>query len=94
LGDAVYNALMTHAPEAMRVLGQLIESEDTPTSVRADIGKFIYEQLHGKAAAKINLDAKIGPREAVASAIILDDGLPQGHLTIEGEWEDEEPDDL
>jgi hypothetical protein len=95
LKQGVYDALMANSGDAMRVLGELVKDAETPVSVRADIGRFIYEQLHGKAAGKLNVDAAIGPRAAVASAIILDDGLPQGHQTIDGELADEiDEDDL
>jgi hypothetical protein len=66
--------------------------------VRADIAKFIYEQQHGKATARVDvgLTAREQTERAIASAIVLDDGLPQGHLAIiDGEIVDEdEPDDI
>jgi hypothetical protein len=77
LKQATHDALMAHTDAAMRVLGELVKNPETPASVRADIGKFIYEQLHGKAKSKIDLDAKVTPQTALAAAIVLDDGLPQ-----------------
>ncbi|WP_212993707.1 hypothetical protein [Actinoplanes auranticolor] len=85
LAEATHDALMAHSDAAMRVLGELVDDPKTPANVRMQIAMFLYEQQHGKAASKVSLDATIGPRQAIASAIVLDDGLPQGHLTIEGE---------
>jgi hypothetical protein len=88
LKEATHDALMAHTEAAMRVLGELVKNPETPASVRADIGKFIYEQQLGKATARVDvgLTAQEHTMQALASAIVLDDGLPQGHLTtIEGE---------
>ncbi|PZV96317.1 hypothetical protein SAMN05443287_106193 [Micromonospora phaseoli] len=93
LKQASHDALMTHASDAMKVLGLLVNDPATPAGVRADIGKFIYEQLHGKAKAHVDVDAKVGPRDAIAAAIVLDDGLPQdAPLVLEGEFTEEEDD--
>ncbi|MFD6265524.1 hypothetical protein ACFWFK_30875 [Micromonospora chalcea] len=43
LKQASHDALMTHASDAMKVLGELVNDPETPAGVRTDIGKFIYE---------------------------------------------------
>jgi hypothetical protein len=95
LAEATHDALMAHTETAMRVLGELVKDAETPASVRADIGKFIYEQLHGKAAGKLSIDAQVNPvQQAIASAIVLDDGQPQGrHAMIDGDVVRDEIDD-
>jgi hypothetical protein len=77
LGDMTRDGLMEDAPAAMQAFGKLLKDLKTAASVKADLIKFLYEQLHGKAKAKIDLDAKVGPRDVLAAAIVLDDGLPQ-----------------
>jgi hypothetical protein len=82
----------------MRIFGELLDGEKVAASVKADLIKFLYEQQHGKAKSKIDVDATVGPREALAAAIVLDDGLPQeiieGTFTEDDYDEDEHEDDL
>lgn len=96
LKTATHDALMTHAAAAMRVIGELIADPKTPASVRADIGKFIYEQQHGKATSKVDvgLSAKDQTMQVLASAIVLDDGLPQDHLAIESELAEDHKEEM
>ncbi|MBM0259758.1 hypothetical protein [Micromonospora sp. 4G55] len=77
LKQATFDRLMTHSLRAMEVMGELVNDPETPASVRADIARFIYEQQHGKAKSKVDVDATVGPRDALFPAIVLDDGLPQ-----------------
>ncbi|WP_320067643.1 hypothetical protein [Micromonospora sp. RTGN7] len=100
LKQASHDVLMTHASDAMKLLGVLINDPDRPAGVRADIGKFIYEQLRGKAKAHVDLEAKLKSAEdrvrgALVPAIMLWDGRPRrSPVVLEGEYtEDAEGDD-
>ncbi|KIR64738.1 hypothetical protein [Micromonospora haikouensis] len=92
LKERTFSAVMAHSEAVMKVLVDLATDPATPAGVRADIGKFIYEQLHGKAKAHVDVGAQAAPRVAIAAAIVLDDGLPQDTpAVLDGEYiEDDE----
>ena len=95
LKETTFSALMAHSEALMKVLVGLATDPETPASVRADVGKFVYEQLLGKARQRMTIDAELSPREktmsALASAIVLPDGLPQdAPLVLEGEYTEDD----
>jgi hypothetical protein len=64
---------------------------------RLAAAQFIIEHVAGKPKAIFELTTTDGAKKALAAAIVLDDGKPQGHLAIgsggevvEGEWEEED----
>ncbi|MFJ6198845.1 hypothetical protein [Micromonospora sp. NPDC092111] len=96
LKETTFSALMAHSEALMKVLVELATDPETPASVRADVGKFVYDQLLGKAKQRMKFDAELSPREkqatAIAAAIVLDDGLPQDKpIVLEGQFTEEEP---
>lgn len=99
LKETTFSALMAHSEALIKVLVELATDPGTPAGVRADIGKFVYDQLLGKAKQRMTIDAELSPRDktitALASAIINDDGTPQDAPTVlDGEFtEDDEEDD-
>ncbi|WP_281901171.1 hypothetical protein [Phytohabitans aurantiacus] len=96
LQDKAFGSLMQAAGVASKTLIELMKDPDTDARTRADIAKFIYEQLNGKAAVKVDVEAKIGPADFLAGALVLDDGSP-AHPIINGEFtaeDDEEEEDL
>lgn len=94
LQTKAFASVMSYAGVAAKVLVDLMRDPETDTRTRADIAKFIYEQLNGKATVAVDIQAKDSVRETLASALILDDGSP-AHPVIDGQFhdEDEEPDD-
>lgn len=81
--EMTYAALMTHATKAMEVLGQLAADPGTPASVRADIGKFIFDHIHGKATAKVETTVTAG--SPLVKTFLLPDGRPK-HEVIDGAY--------
>lgn len=80
---------------ALKALKDLIESTEVDDNGKPIVdaktkyaaATFIIEHVVGKPKAIIEIDdPSAARRQAIASAIVLDDGLPQGHLAIEGEW--------
>jgi len=96
--------LAGHTDIAIRAMKNLIESTEVDDNgkpivdarTRFAAAAFIIEHVIGKPTAVIQLDAAEDARSAIASAIVLDDGLPQGHLTqtIEGDWREENDEDM
>jgi hypothetical protein len=97
--------LAGHIEDAMAAIGQLINSTEVDDNgkpivdarTRLAASTFVLEHFLGKPQAFIQVEATDQTRAALASAIVLDDGLPQGHLTVvEGEFtedDDEEYED-
>lgn len=95
--------LNSHVSSAIRTVVKLIESDevddkgkpivDARTRLAACI--FVIEHVTGKPKAVFEIEGTDATRQALAAAIVLDDGKPQGHLedgVLEGEIveEDEE----
>jgi hypothetical protein len=82
--------LSHHIDKAVVTIGNLMTSEevddkgkpivDARTKLAA--AQFILENFLGKPKAIVELTAGDETKSILASAIILDDGLPQGHLEI------------
>lgn len=93
-------SLVGHLEAAIGMVGKLITSEevdekgkpivDAKTKLAA--AQFIIEHVIGKATAVVEVSTDDAVRSAIAAAIVLDDGLPQGHI-IEGEFEEEDEED-
>jgi hypothetical protein len=49
---------------------------------KLDACKFIIEHVTGKPQAMFKIEASDDTKKALAAAIIMDDGKPQGHLAI------------
>jgi hypothetical protein len=105
LMDETFGDLAGYAKLALDVLQKLMKSEevdangrplvDAKTKLTASI--FVLEHILGKPKAVIELeDPKENQRMALAAAIVLDDGQPQGHLTkvIEGDFTEEDDGEL
>jgi hypothetical protein len=88
---------------ALRALKELIESTEVDDNgkyivdpkTRFAAATFVVEHVIGKPKAIVEIDDPLlARRQAIASAIILDDGYPQGHQNvIEGDLVDEEEDE-
>jgi hypothetical protein len=103
--DHAIGALAGHLDQAIVTMGNLLTNEDVDDKGRPIVdaktkyaaAAFIIEHLIGKPKALIEVDDKRDEtKHVLASAIVLDDGQPQGHLlAIEGEIveDDEEPED-
>lgn len=109
LMEKTYGMMAGHLEIAVKVMFELMTSEEIDLNGKPIVdartkfaaAQFIIEHMIGKPQAMIKLETEISvAKEAIAAAIVLDDGQPQGHLAIEGEWteaddeEDEEDDDL
>lgn len=84
--------LAGHTDIAIRAMKNLIESTEVDDNgkpivdarTRFAAAAFIIEHVIGKPTAIIQVDQVDETRNALAAAIVLDDGKPQGHLQIEG----------
>lgn len=105
LHGQVFGALGAHAEAAVRTIYNLMVSEeidekgkpivDARTKLAAST--FILEHVLGKPTTIVEIDATDSARQMFAAAIVLDDGLPQGHLmadarVIDGIATEREPD--
>lgn len=96
--------LAGHTDIAIKAMKNLIESTEVDDNgkpivdarTRFAAAAFIIEHVIGKPTAIIQVDQTDEARSAIAAAIVLDDGQPQGHLTnvVEGEIVDEEMEDM
>lgn len=87
--------LAGHTDIAIRAMANLITSEEVDDNGKPIVdartkfaaAAFIIEHVIGKPTAIIQVDQVDDTRNALAAAIVLDDGMPQGHLPqpIEGE---------
>lgn len=106
LVQETYGVLSQHIDQAVKVMGQLLVSEEVdPITGRPIVdaktkfaaAAFIIEHFIGKPKQYVEMEDKTTEtKQAIAAAIVLDDGQPQGHLgVIEGEFteDDEEEDD-
>lgn len=101
LQDVAYGELMQGASLAASVIINVMRDPEASTKDRLDAAKFVYEQLMGKAAVKGEIDVKIGPREFLASALLVEDdegNYVSAHPVVDGQFrvddEDDEEDDL
>lgn len=99
-----FGHLASHATTAVKVLVRLMTSTevddrgkpivDPATQLKA--AQFVLENILGKPKAVIELEAEAFTRSVLASAIVLDDGLPQDDAVVldgeftEEEWEEED----
>ena len=84
-------ALAQYTLAAVATLRKLMEDPETDARTRADVAKFIYEQVNGKATVKVDMDSSDLVRSFIAGALVLDDGQP-AHPVIDGQFEDEDDD--
>jgi len=102
LVDHTNGLLGANVAFAVRTMIKLIKSEEVDDKGRPivsardkiDACKFIIEHVKGKATALVEIDATDRTRQALAAAIVLDDGLPQDEpVILEGEIVEDEEDD-
>jgi len=99
--EHTFGKLAGHVDQAITAMGNLLVSEEVDDKGRPLVdartkfaaAAFIIEHMLGKPKALIEIGMDETTRSAIASAIILDDGMPQGHMTIEGDFEEAEEDD-
>jgi len=104
LVEQTFGKMSAHIDSAIKVVVNLMLSTevddkgkpivDAATQLKAAM--WILENVMGKPKALVELSTPEDiTRQAIASAIVLDDGKPQGHLTtIEGELVDDEEEDF
>lgn len=101
--DHTFGSMAAYIDTAIQTVHNLMKSEEVDDNgkpivdarVKLAAATFIIEHVVGKPKAVIEVGEDT-TRQALASAIILDDGMPQGHLVLEGEFEEmdeEESDD-
>jgi hypothetical protein len=100
--DETFGNLAGHVDTAIKAIVQLIESEELDDKGRPIVdartklaaAMFVVENIIGKPKAIVEMQADDFTRQAIAAAIILDDGQEQDHFVLEGEFtEDEEGDE-
>jgi hypothetical protein len=97
LMDQTFGELAGYAEVALRVLEKLMKSEEVDANGRPLVdaktklaaSTYVLDHIIGKPKAIVEIEeAKANQRLALAAAIVLDDGKPQGHLVIEGDFEE------
>lgn len=102
--DETLGSLAGHIGKAVKAIGELIESEEVDENGKPIVdartklaaATFTIEHFLGKPKAIIEVQADDFTKQAIASAIVLDDGLPEDHFVLEGEFtepDEEEGDD-
>jgi hypothetical protein len=99
--EETFGTLAGHAHTAIKTIVKLMTSTevdekgkpivDARTQLAA--AQFVIENIVGKPKAVMELQAEDFTRQALAGAIVLDDGDPQDHLVIEGDIVEEEPEE-
>lgn len=92
--------LASHMDIAVKAIGKLITSEEVDDKGRPIVdartkfaaAAFVVEHIIGKPSQHVDVQGGDKVQTAIASAIVLDDGLPQGHLTdvVDAEIVDDE----
>lgn len=91
--DETYGELAGHVHVAIKTVAGLMTSEEldekgkpiVDARTRLAASMFVIENIIGKPKAIVELQADDFTRQAIAAAIVLDDGLDQSHLVVEGE---------
>jgi hypothetical protein len=100
--DETFGALSQHVQTAIGVLVKLMTSTEVDENgkplvdarVQLAAATFIVEHVLGKPKAVVEVEADSITRQALAAAIVLDDGKAQdGPVVLDGEIVDEEEDD-
>lgn len=106
--DETLGSMAGHIGKAIKCIGDLIESKEVDDNGKPIVdartqlaaSTFVLEHFLGKPKAVVEVTADDFTKQVIAQAIILDDGLPQGHLELESAEvidaefeEDEEGDD-
>lgn len=100
--DQAFGGLASHLNAALKVVKELMESEevddkgrplvDAATKLKAAM--FIIEHVIGKPTSVVQVDGLDMTRQILASAIVLDDGNPQDEIVVlDGEFTEEDDDD-
>lgn len=95
-----YGKLAGHIDQAVVTMGNLLTSEEVDengkplvdSKTKFAAAAFIIEHTIGKPKAVVEIDATEDTKNALAAAIVLDDGQPQDHEVIDGEFTEEESD--
>lgn len=95
--EETYGLLAGHVHQAVKVMGQLLVSDEVDDNGKPVVDSktkyaaaaFIIEHMIGKPQALVKMEVEVSEaKEAIAAAIILDDGKPQDF--IEGQWQEDE----
>lgn len=87
--------LSSHIKAAIEVMTRIMMDPDEKSSIRMDAAKFIIEQVLGKATQHMDIAVGDKVKDALASALVLEDGSP-AHPVLElesSEYTVEEEDD-
>lgn len=95
--DHTFGSMAAYVDSAIDTVHTLMTSDEIDDNgkpivdarVKLAAATFIIEHVVGKPKAVVEVGEDT-TRQALALAIVLDDGMPQGHLTIEGEFEEME----
>jgi hypothetical protein len=99
--DHAFGSLAGHADLAIKTIADLLKSKAVDDNgkpivdsrTRLEAAKFVIEHIIGKPKATVEIGADDAVRQALARALVLDDG-EDAHPVINGQFtEDEEDDD-
>lgn len=105
LHSEAFSKMVAHADTAIRIVADLMISEEVDDKgkpivdarTKLDAAKFVIEHILGKPKAVVEVEASDFTKQAIAAAIVLDDGQPEDHFVLEGDFEvnddEEEADD-
>lgn len=99
--DETFGAMSMHVHSAIRTVVKLMTSEETDEKGKPIVdartqlaaAMFLIENIVGKPKAIMEVQAEDFTRQALAGAIVLDDGLPEDHFVVVEGSVVEEPDD-
>lgn len=105
--DETFGNMAGHVDLAIKTVVKIMKDESiddkgkpvTDARVKLAAATFVIEHIIGKPKAVIEIGADDFTRSAIAAAIVLDDGLPEDHFVLEGDFvetyveEDEEEGD-
>lgn len=92
LFDATFGDLASHAQDAIKAIAALITSNEVDDKGRPIVdartrlaaSQFVLENIIGKPKAIVEVQATDFTRQAIAAAIVLDDGMPEDHFVLDG----------
>lgn len=96
--NTAFGTLAGHIDIAVKAIADLINSTevddngkpivDARTKLAASI--FVIENIIGKPKAVVEVQANEFTKQAIAAAIVLDDGMPEDHFILDGEVVEDE----
>jgi hypothetical protein len=93
--DETFGKMAGHIDQAIKTVAELMVSEEVDDKgkpivdarTKLTAATFILEHFIGKPTAVVAVEANDFTKQAIAAAIVLDDGRPEDHFILEGDYE-------